>query len=53
MSESIQAQLPTSGVPPHELPASLRAAGLTNWIREPLMTLSTEGAASSFHQPQH
>ena len=36
MSESIQAQLPTSGVPPHELPASLRAAGLTNWIREPL-----------------
>jgi hypothetical protein len=36
MSESIQAQRPTSGVLPHELPASLRAAGLTNWIREPL-----------------
>src|ERR1044071_6872524 len=28
--------LPATGVPPHELPASLREAGLTNWIREPL-----------------
>jgi len=36
MSESSQAQRPASGVLPHELPASLRAAGLTNWIREPL-----------------
>ena len=36
MSESVQAQRPTSEVLPHELPASLRAAGLTNWIREPL-----------------
>jgi len=27
---------PGTGVPPHELPASLREAGLTNWIREPL-----------------
>jgi len=36
MSESVQAQRPTSEVLPHELPASLRTAGLTNWIREPL-----------------
>jgi hypothetical protein len=35
MSESIDAR-PTSRVLPHELPASLRDAGLTNWIREPL-----------------
>ncbi|HEX3781250.1 MAG TPA: hypothetical protein VHX38_16435 [Pseudonocardiaceae bacterium] len=27
---------PSVRVMPHELPASLRAAGLTNWIREPL-----------------
>ena len=27
---------PGTRVPPHELPASLREAGLTNWIREPL-----------------
>src|SRR2546423_1840002 len=27
---------PGPRVPPHELPASLREAGLTNWIREPL-----------------
>ena len=27
---------PSSQVLPHELPASLRDAGLTNWIREPL-----------------
>jgi len=35
MSESTQAR-PSSQVPAHELPASLREAGLTNWIREPL-----------------
>jgi hypothetical protein len=35
MSESIDAR-PSSRVLPHELPASLRDAGLTNWIREPL-----------------
>jgi hypothetical protein len=28
--------MPDSRVPPHELPASLREAGLVNWIREPL-----------------
>jgi hypothetical protein len=27
---------PSVRVTPHELPASLREAGLTNWIREPL-----------------
>ena len=27
---------PSSQVPPHELPASLRDAGLADWIREPL-----------------
>ncbi|MEV7283333.1 hypothetical protein AB0O01_01980 [Streptomyces sp. NPDC093252] len=27
---------PTTQVQPHELPASLREAGLTNWVREPL-----------------
>ena len=35
MSESVEAR-PSSQVLPHELPASLRDAGLTNWIREPL-----------------
>src|ERR1044071_4481180 len=30
--------LPATQVPPHELPASLREAGLTNWIREPPAT---------------
>jgi hypothetical protein len=35
MSESTQAR-PSSQVLPHELPASLRDAGLDNWIREPL-----------------
>src|SRR5580704_2075596 len=35
MSESTEAR-PSSQVPPHELPASLREAGLGNWIREPL-----------------
>jgi len=29
-------QRPTTRVPPHELPAALRDAGLSNWIREPL-----------------
>src|SRR5262245_63595180 len=36
MSESTNMQAPASQVLPHELPASLREAGLTNWIREPL-----------------
>src|SRR6516225_8957433 len=35
MSESVGTR-PSSQVPPHELPASLRDAGLANWIREPL-----------------
>jgi hypothetical protein len=35
MSESTEAR-PSSRVLPHELPASLRVAGLDNWIREPL-----------------
>ena len=35
MSESTEAR-PSSRVLPHELPASLREAGLDNWIREPL-----------------
>jgi hypothetical protein len=35
MSESIDTR-PSSRVLPHELPASQRDAGLTNWIREPL-----------------
>jgi hypothetical protein len=36
MSESTTTQPPASRVLPHELPASLRDAGLANWIREPL-----------------
>src|SRR5207248_9536841 len=36
MSESTEARRPANRVLPHELPASLRDAGLTNWIREPL-----------------
>jgi hypothetical protein len=35
MSESVETR-PSSQVPPPELPASLRDAGLANWIREPL-----------------
>jgi hypothetical protein len=35
MSESIETRVQTR-VQPHELPASLRDAGLGNWIREPL-----------------
>src|SRR5579863_5714751 len=35
MSESVETR-PSNQVPPHELPASLRDAGLANWIREPL-----------------
>ena len=30
------ADQPSTRVLPHELPASLREAGLDNWIREPL-----------------
>ncbi|MGH3172654.1 MAG: hypothetical protein ACRDPF_02140, partial [Streptosporangiaceae bacterium] len=30
------AEQPSTRVLPHELPASLREAGLDNWIREPL-----------------
>ncbi|HEY2549532.1 MAG TPA: hypothetical protein VGI64_03035 [Streptosporangiaceae bacterium] len=36
MSEPAGAGRPSTQVFPHELPASLRDAGLTNWIREPL-----------------
>jgi hypothetical protein len=36
MPESTTAPPPTTEVPPAELPASLREAGLANWIREPL-----------------
>jgi hypothetical protein len=36
MSESINVPPPSVQVRPHELPASLRCAGLANWIREPL-----------------
>jgi hypothetical protein len=36
MPESTQTQSLSSRVPPEELPASLREAGLANWIREPL-----------------
>ena len=36
MSDSTKMRAPASQVLPHELPASLRDAGLTNWIREPL-----------------
>ena len=35
MSGSVETR-PSGQVPPHELPASLRDAGLANWIREPL-----------------
>jgi hypothetical protein len=35
MSESIETRMQTR-LQPHELPASLRDAGLENWIREPL-----------------
>src|SRR6266567_2170360 len=36
MPEPATAPLPSAQVPPAELPASLREAGLANWIREPL-----------------
>src|SRR5438067_4534288 len=36
MSESTEARRPANRVLPHELPESLRNAGLANWIREPL-----------------
>jgi hypothetical protein len=36
MTEPITTELPSRQVPAHELPASLRESGLTNWIREPL-----------------
>ena len=36
MPEPAGAQRPTTQVLPHELPPSLRAAGLSHWIREPL-----------------
>jgi hypothetical protein len=36
MSDATEARRPSSQVLPHELPASLRDAGLANWIREPL-----------------
>jgi hypothetical protein len=36
MTEDAMPRPPSQQVPPHELPASLREAGLTNWLREPL-----------------
>jgi hypothetical protein len=36
MAETVVTELPSQAVPPHELPASVRESGLTNWIREPL-----------------
>lgn len=36
MTEATPAGAPSSRVLPHELPASLREAGASNWIREPL-----------------
>jgi hypothetical protein len=36
MTEPASQPGPSSQVLPHELPAALREAGLTNWIREPL-----------------
>jgi len=36
MTEPVTAELPSQQVAAHELPASLRESGLTNWIREPL-----------------
>ena len=36
MPEPTTAPPPSTSVPPAELPASLREAGLANWIREPL-----------------
>jgi len=36
MTEATSAERPSSRVLPHELPASLREAGASNWIREPL-----------------
>ena len=36
MPEPTTASPPSTSVPPAELPASLREAGLANWIREPL-----------------
>jgi hypothetical protein len=36
MTDTRHDQPPSNQVRPHELPASLRQAGLTNWIREPL-----------------
>jgi hypothetical protein len=36
MADGGSTQFPSQLVPPHELPASLRESGLTNWIREPL-----------------
>jgi hypothetical protein len=36
MSESTETRRPANQVLPHELPGSLREAGLGNWIREPL-----------------
>ena len=36
MTESVTRQLPSQQVPLRELPASVREAGLINWVREPL-----------------
>jgi hypothetical protein len=36
MAEATPAELPSNRALPHELPASLREPGVSNWIREPL-----------------
>jgi hypothetical protein len=36
MADGGSTQFPSQLVSPHELPASLRESGLTNWVREPL-----------------
>jgi hypothetical protein len=36
MADGGSTQFPSQQVPPHELPASLRESGLTNWVRESL-----------------
>jgi hypothetical protein len=37
MNHSVPTRLPSRQVPPEELPESFRRAGLTNWVREPLI----------------
>lgn len=51
---------PTTRVQPHELPASLRGGGLTNWVREPLddavdrrRRIQLPAAAATMGTPAH